>query len=136
MPNCKCCGKPVTGGVVLHKECFVVIQGARVGDGVSVPAVAIDEDFETMLICAERYACGRQTYMPSLVINYITPHIPYLSDNTLLILDRDLNEAERMKNFGDPKIDEPKWKEFHYWIRQELLRRGRDANRSWRDNNV
>jgi hypothetical protein len=22
MPNCKCCGKPVTNGVVLHRECY------------------------------------------------------------------------------------------------------------------
>lgn len=29
MVNCKHCGKPVTSGVVLHKECFVMMQGEK-----------------------------------------------------------------------------------------------------------
>ncbi len=123
MPNCKHCGKPVTSGVVLHKECFVMMQGARVGNGVPVPAVAIDNDFETMMICAVRYACGRQSYMPSLVIRYIMPMIPYLEDNTLHILDKDLQEAERIGALGDPDIDAPGWKDFHECVKKERMRR-------------
>lgn len=32
-----------------------------------------DDRFGTILNCAVRYACGRHTDMPSLVIGYITP---------------------------------------------------------------
>ena len=35
--------------------------------------INLNDDFETILICAERYALGRQTYMPKLVVDYITP---------------------------------------------------------------
>lgn len=30
--------------------------------------INLNDDFETILICAERYALGRQTYMPILII--------------------------------------------------------------------
>ena len=43
-----------------------------------VRAVPIDGNFGVMQTCAIRYACGRRTYMPSLVIDYITPLIPHL----------------------------------------------------------
>ncbi len=102
----------------------------------TVDAVPINGDFGLMMTCAVRYTYGRRTYMPHAAIDYIKPLISHLDDRTLEVFDHDLNEAEHIGKLGDPQIDEPKWKEFHYWIRQELLRRGRDANRSWRDNNV
>lgn len=82
--------------------------------------VEVDRNFETMLICAERYACGRQTYMPSLVIDYITPLLPRLSDSTPAVLERDIAGAN---GYGDEKIDKPCWMRFLSDVRAELERR-------------
>lgn len=69
----------------------------------------IDEDFETILICAERYALGRRSYMPSLVIGYITPLLPRLSKKTLAVLAKDISGASY---WGDETIDKPCWMKF------------------------
>ena len=46
-----------------------------------VPAIDLQDDFfGTILNCAVRYAIGRQTYMPGLVIDFITPLLPHLSE--------------------------------------------------------
>ena len=91
----------------------------------TVDAVPIDADLGMMLNCAVRYTCGRRTYMPYIVINYITPLILHLDDATLAIIDKDLDEAARTGGYGDPQIDEPRWKAFHALIQQErLLRAG------------
>ena len=71
--------------------------------------IEINEDFETILICAERYALGRKSYMPMLVINYITPMLPRLSKKTLAILKNDIESAS---GWGDEKIDKPCWMKF------------------------
>ena len=41
-----------------------------------------DDDFGAVLNCAVRYAIGRQTYMPGLVIDFIRPMLPYLNNAT------------------------------------------------------
>ena len=99
--------------------------GARklMEDAPAVDAVPIDSEFEQVLICAERYACGRQTYMPHTVIRYITPLLPHLDDNTLHVLDRDMQEAVRIGGLGDPQIDAPEWMAFHECVRDERKRR-------------
>ncbi len=45
------------------------------------PATA---DFGSVLVCAVRYAIGRQTYMPALVAGFIRPLIPNLDDGALM----------------------------------------------------
>lgn len=83
--------------------------------------VEIDKDFETILLCAIRYAIGRQTYMPSMVIDYITPLLPYLSDNTLkLIANEIIGHYTYEGALGDEKIDKPYWIEFLRKIRLEI----------------
>lgn len=91
----------------------------------------LTNELETMLICAERYACGRESYMPSLVIDYITPLLPKLSLKTLGALDRDM----RMKAgeigeyprghgpFGNDTIDKPLWMQFWQAVKDEIARR-------------
>lgn len=60
--------------------------------------VGITRDFELMMICAMRYAIGRGSYMPSIVIEYIHYILPQLSLNTLFVMQRDIREeAERYK---------------------------------------
>lgn len=43
-----------------------------------------DVVFGVVLNCAVRYAVGRKTYMPGLVIDFITPLVPHLNDKSYL----------------------------------------------------
>lgn len=82
-------------------------------------------DEENILLCAIRYACGRQTYIPSVVIGYITPKIKGLGDNALHIIDRDLVKRRSYSGgMGNDKIDRPDWIKFHDAVRDELKARG------------
>lgn len=75
--------------------------------------VPINEDFGTMLICAVRYALGRQSYMPGLVQDYIRPILPCLDKRTLSVIQRDIEEsAQHPGGLGDDKIDMPGWISF------------------------
>lgn len=87
----------------------------------SVPLLEIDKNFETILLCAVRYAIGRQTYMPSMVIDYITPLLPYLSEDVLkLIADEIIGHYTYEGALGDEKIDKPYWEQFLRKIRLEI----------------
>ena len=83
--------------------------------------IEIDKTFESILICAVRYAIGRQTYIPSMVIDYITPLLPYLSDNALRLIANEITEHGAYEGgLGDEKIDRPYWKQFLRKIRLEI----------------
>ena len=83
--------------------------------------VEINKDFETILICAVRYAIGRKSYIPSLVIDYITPLLPYLSEDVLkLIADEIIEHYTYEGALGDEKIDKPYWLDFLRKIRLEM----------------
>jgi len=81
----------------------------------------LNEDTELIIICAMRYAIGRQTYMPTLVQDYIRPLFPKLSDKTLQIIVRDIETAYWL---GDETIDKPGWIAFCNDAREVLLKRG------------
>lgn len=83
--------------------------------------VPITDDFETILICAVRYALGRQSYMPRLVIDYITPLLPELSERALAVMERDLSDPTCY--YGDPIIDKPGWIRFLNEIKNERKKR-------------
>lgn len=52
-----------------------------------------DDDFGgAVLNCAVRYALGRASYMPSLVMNQIGPMLPDCSDKTLWCFEQDVSE--------------------------------------------
>lgn len=86
-----------------------------------IGGVEIDKNFETILLCAVRYAIGRRTYIPSLVIDYITPLLPYLSEDVLkLIADEIIEHYTYEGALGDEKIDKPYWIEFLRKIRLEI----------------
>ena len=83
--------------------------------------IEIDKNFETLLLCAVRYAIGRRTYIPSLVIDYITPLLPYLSEDVLkLIADEIIGHYTYEGALGDEKIDRPYWEQFLRKIRLEI----------------
>lgn len=85
-----------------------------------------DDNFEAILICAERYACGRQTYMPSIVVSFIKPLIPNLSEKFLAVLKNDLNSAW---SYGDKRIDEPLWIDLLREAEDEINRRSQNAKK-------
>ena len=98
------------------------------------PSIDLEDDiFGTVLNCAVRYAIGRQTYMPSLVIGFITPLLPHLNDKTLWCFDQDVTDARWMGGYGDPRIDEPGWMKFHESVRAERTKRGHELYKSWRE---
>ena len=83
--------------------------------------IEINKNFETILLCAVRYAIGRRTYVPSLVIDYITPLLPYLSEDVLkLIADEIIGHYTYEGALGDEKIDKPYWIDFLRKIRLEI----------------
>ena len=89
--------------------------------------VEIDKNFETILLCAVRYAIGRRTYIPSLVIDYITPLLPYLSEDVLkLIANEIIGRYTYEGALGDEKIDRPYWLNFKRKILAEMERRGNE----------
>ena len=50
-----------------------------------------EDDFGgAVLNCAVRYALGRRSYMPGLVVDEITPMLKDCSDKTLWCFDRDI----------------------------------------------
>ena len=79
-----------------------------------------DDDFGAICNCAVRYAVGRRTYMPSLVIDFITPHLGELSDKTLWCFQRDLEERMNGSfDFGD-EFDKTNWMNFLDGVNKEI----------------
>ena len=79
-----------------------------------------DKDFGAVLNCALRYCIGRETYMPSLVIEFIRPLLSYVSNRTLACFERDIRDADC---YGDPVIDKPLWIKFLGEIQSEIKKR-------------
>ena len=89
--------------------------------------IEIDKNFETILLCAVRYAIGRRTYIPSLVIDYITPLLPYLSEDVLELIANEIVLHDTYEGgLGDDKIDRPYWLNFKRKILAEMERRGNE----------
>ena len=83
--------------------------------------VEINKDFETILLCAVRYAIGRKSYMPSMVIDYITPLLPYLSEDVLKLIANEIIDHDTYEGaLGDEMIDRPYWEQFLRKIRLEM----------------
>lgn len=82
-----------------------------------------DDDFGAICNCAVRYALGRKTYMPSLVMDFIKPHLSELSDKTLWCFQNDLQEQARItRDFSDDWAGD-EWKQFQQLVHDELVRR-------------
>ena len=83
--------------------------------------VEINKDLEAILICAVRYAIGRKSYMPSMVIDYITPLLPYLSEDVLKLIANEITEHDTYEgSLGDEMIDRLYWEQFLRNIRLEI----------------
>ena len=57
-----------------------------------------DDDFGCIINCALRYAIGRHTYMPSVVMDFIRKHIDALDTKTISVMiediDREIKDEE------------------------------------------
>lgn len=83
-----------------------------------------DDDFGCILNCAVRYSMGRRTYIPSFVVQYITPLLPYVSNRTLYVFKRDYEFPLGISEpYGDPKVDKPIWDRFYDKVCEEYKRR-------------
>lgn len=88
-----------------------------------------DDDFGgAVLNCAVRYALGRASYMPGLVIGEITPMLPDCSDKTLWCFEQDVSEwlFDKTGMMGDMYTDwfyKEEWSGFLDAVRAEMERR-------------
>jgi len=83
------------------------------------------EDFEDLLIYAQRYSIGRMTYAPHTVCRIIMDYMAQLSVNTLNVIKIDIEErlACGKEYLGDFNIDYPVWIETLKAINLELHER-------------
>lgn len=87
-----------------------------------------DDDFGgAVLNCAVRYALGRTSYMPRLVMDQIKPMLPDCSDKTLWCFERDISEwlncDKGWTAYDNPYCDD--WKLFLEAVRAEIeIRKG------------
>lgn len=83
----------------------------------STPKIELGDDFfGAVLNCAVRYCLGRSSYMPGLVIDYITPMLPRLTKKTLWCFERDIEGCE---NYG-MDMDKEKWMEFLAKVKEAI----------------
>lgn len=81
----------------------------------------MDRDFGTICICAVRYALGRETYMPSLVQQFIHRNLNLIDGYSLAVMVRDVKDAP---SYGNETIDKPGWMNFLAVLEKELKDRG------------
>ena len=84
-----------------------------------------DDDFGCILNCAVRYSMGRRTYLPSLVVQFIIPLLPYVNNRSVCVFKRDYEPPIGIgEPYGDPQIDKPIWDGFYEKVCEEYERRG------------
>ena len=91
--------------------------------------VNLDRDFEEMLISAERYACGRMSYIVGTTIGYIKALLPKLSVWCVKVMSRDIAEELALCERSEGKVklgmdsDHQAWVRFKADLDEELQRR-------------
>ncbi len=55
-----------------------------------------NSDLRTLVVCAVRYALGRQTFMPSMIDDIVRRCMDRLEESTLSIIARDIDEELQM----------------------------------------
>ena len=80
---------------VVKEDIGFVITDKGKDDIVLCPAnwfeASADKDFECIVGCALRYAIGRNTYMPSLVSDFIKNHIEIFDINSIAVMIEDID---------------------------------------------
>lgn len=84
----------------------------------TLKGAAMIDDFETMLICAVRYAIGRRTYMPGLITEFIMNDVgKQLHERAVLVMLEDLRRTPASER-GDP-CDVRTWERFEQWLKEK-----------------
>ena len=92
--------------------------------------VKIDkEDFGVLAVCAIRYCQGRQSYMPSLVISILKPHIAELTNRDLQVMINDCDYQAQLDLYGSETVDKPGWLEWKDILIQEQETRKKKQDR-------
>ena len=89
-----------------------------------------DAEIGAIVICAVRYAIGRESYMPGLVQDFIMRHPEILTENDRQVIIRDIEEADEIRTYttengrtitydrlGNTKIDRPGWLKLKEWLK-------------------
>lgn len=91
--------------------------------------VDLSQNFEQMLIGAERYACGRRTYIVGTTVDYILSLLPSLSDWCIGVMQNDMKSeftmcerSGRTDMLGDP-CDYAAWVKLRAALDEEMKRR-------------
>jgi hypothetical protein len=79
---------------------------------------------QDIIVCAVRYALGRQTYIVGTVTDYVRDNVSMLDGHTLDIITTSI-ERERYygKGLGSMTIDEPQWLRLLDIIEEERCKR-------------
>lgn len=84
------------------------------------------DELGTLCICAERYAIGRRTYMPSLICGIIQSLVSELSDRDIYVLVNDIeSQRDRAGGLGD-EFDKIEWMRLCDALKAEQERRKED----------
>lgn len=57
-------------------------------------------DFNSLIICAFRYALGRMTYTPNIISKIIQNNLEKLNNQTINLIIKELEEAEKIEDLG------------------------------------
>lgn len=81
-------------------------------------------DFGLICVLAERYACGRTTFAPSLVQRFVRANISLIENKEIGAMIADIQRQSLFMNgLGDPDLDAPGWLRLLDDLRDELNRR-------------
>lgn len=95
-----------------------------------------EEDAYLAYMAMFRYAFGRMTYMPSVVIGIIKRNKENIPDRALMLINTELEEeAERYErlykeyhehgsNYG-MECDRKDWLAFHEWVKEQIKERSK-----------
>lgn len=89
-----------------------------------IKTVEMDENFQEMLVSAERYALGRMTYIVSLTVDYISPLIKSLDMKYINIM---IDDIDRQREYG-MDMDKDEWMKLLGRLRAERERRFKNGN--------
>ena len=91
--------------------------------------MVLDRNLEEMLISAERYACGRKTYIVHDTVTYILGLLPFLSDWCIGVMLEDMRGKFTMYERSDgwfglgDSCDIADWKYFRETLQNEQDKR-------------
>lgn len=57
-------------------------------------------DFNSLIICAFRYALGSMTYMPNIISKIIQNNLEKLNNQTINLIIKEIEDAEKIEDLG------------------------------------